>query len=237
MYNSLNPVFSGDNKGVFSAQISYGKLKKAGGLNIEVIDWDRIRKDDLIGLANIEPSQLLNFVKSSKPSSIQLQVPLGRKETEAGFIDLDIQNAESSEDCGIGSKDPSEAFTQDPVSMSREFSRDPAEVSEATAEPTLNDMIHFSFKILSCRNLCKEFAYDKMKKAGGLDIAVIDWDAVGSSDTIGLANIPPSRVLAMAESGKPDSIRLRVPHGRREKTAEYIVLTIKNVVEESDDDW
>lgn len=76
-----------------------------------------------------------------------------------------------------------------------------------------------------------------MKKAGGVDIAVLDWDAVGSDDTIGLANIPPSRVLAIAESGKPDSIRLQVPRGRKEKTAGYIVLTIKNVVEESDDDW
>jgi hypothetical protein len=81
-----------------------------------------------------------------------------------------------------------------------------------------------------------ETVYRELKKAGGVNLEVVDWDAVGRNDLIGFANIAPCRVVELAECGKPSSIKLQVPPGRKDKMAGYMILTIRNVVEESDDD-
>mmetsp|Transcript_26251 Transcript_26251/g.63968 ORF Transcript_26251/g.63968 Transcript_26251/m.63968 type:complete len:266 (+) Transcript_26251:174-971(+) len=150
---SLNPVFSAGKENEFSAPINYGELKKAGGLSIEVVDWDRIGSDDLIGFATIEPPRLLELSKCPKTSSIELQVPPGRKETEAGFIDVvifdpknrdNLENEPQTKKDKVKSKDPSESTAEE--------SKDPA---EATAEPSANETIQLSFKVSSCRNLLK----------------------------------------------------------------------------------
>jgi len=82
-----------------------------------------------------------------------------------------------------------------------------------------------------------EMAYRELKSADGLRVEVVDWDAVGANDPVGFATIAPARVLEMAEGGKPTSVQLQAPPGRKEKSAGYMILTIAHPVEESDDDW
>ena len=89
---SLNPVFEEKDNHTFSAKINYGELTAAGGIFIEVKDWDRVGTNDLIGLATIDPARVLGLARMGKPTSIKLEVPKGRKETDAGFITLCIQD-------------------------------------------------------------------------------------------------------------------------------------------------
>jgi len=91
---TLNPVFGPHHDNEFETEIVYRDLEIAGGMNIEVKDWDRVGGNEKIGLANIPPSRVLELAKSGKPSSIQLEVPPGRKETHAGSIILAIRNTE-----------------------------------------------------------------------------------------------------------------------------------------------
>jgi hypothetical protein len=84
-----------------------------------------------------------------------LQVPPGRKETEAGFIDHTIQDAESSHE----SESESQAVEtngkkKDPEAISR-APTDPDATLEAIAEPSANHNMHLNFKIVPCRDLLK----------------------------------------------------------------------------------
>ena len=148
----LNPVYGPGDNISFTAKLKYGELKKTGGLRIEVKDWDRIGNNDLIGHATIEPSQLLDFSKSGKTSSIQLEVPPDRKETDAGIIDLKIDDPEFTE---VSFTEVSERESEDtkPKAASSP-SEDPPEISDCD-DPEMNETLHLNFKVVSCRNLLK----------------------------------------------------------------------------------
>lgn len=268
---TLNPVFGPGENNVFSAKINYGELKKAGGLIIQVKDWDRIGNNDLIGFSTVEPSQLLEFSRSGKTSSIKLQVPPDRNETsDAGFIDLAIDDPDREKE---QAKKPSQTTSSDPP-------EDPSEVLDADDDPEMNEKLQLNFKVVSCRNLLKgdvsssdpyvkfllgkkelhrtknllntlnpvfgpqhrnefntEIVFRDLVQANGVTIEVMDWDAVGGHDIIGYVDISPEYLSELTESGKPTSIQLQVPAGRKEKTSGYMILRIQYAEEESDDEW
>ncbi|CAJ1942204.1 unnamed protein product [Cylindrotheca closterium] len=145
---TLNPVFGTQHDNSFSKQINYGVMKAVGGIGIEVKDWDRIGNDDLIGLATIKPVQLLDFVKSGKPTTIRLDVPPGRKETEGGFITLCVQDVGDSD-----SSDSDVEETTDEVVASLPNLDFRTSVAESMGEgPPLYDK-ELMIEIMACRHL------------------------------------------------------------------------------------
>mmetsp|Transcript_16701 Transcript_16701/g.40711 ORF Transcript_16701/g.40711 Transcript_16701/m.40711 type:complete len:993 (-) Transcript_16701:32-3010(-) len=153
LLKTLNPVFGHQHDNQFTAQINYGDLAKAGGVNIEVKDWDRIGNNDLIGLANIEPAKLLSAAKIGKPTTFRLEVPPGRSEKDAGFITLCVMDiSDDSDGWSSESSGPEKAIDDDVVAPlpSMDFRNSVAE-SMGVAPPSYDK--EMLIEIMSCRGL------------------------------------------------------------------------------------
>ncbi|KAL3927850.1 MAG: hypothetical protein SGBAC_012904 [Bacillariaceae sp.] len=151
MLKTLNPVFGTQHENAFSEKVNYGVLKAVGGISIEVKDWDRIGTNDLIGLCKIPPAELLELAKNGKLRTVRLQVPPGRKETDAGFITLSVQDI--GDDSDGWSSSESEKAPDDNVAAplpNLDFRTSIVDAMGTSHPPYDKELF---IEIMSCRNL------------------------------------------------------------------------------------
>eukprot|EP00546_Thalassionema_frauenfeldii_P020474 CAMPEP_0178902658 /NCGR_PEP_ID=MMETSP0786-20121207/4727_1 /TAXON_ID=186022 /ORGANISM="Thalassionema frauenfeldii, Strain CCMP 1798" /LENGTH=1315 /DNA_ID=CAMNT_0020573949 /DNA_START=59 /DNA_END=4006 /DNA_ORIENTATION=- len=144
---TLNPVFDASSKSKFILDCQYQELVDAGGLELDIKDWDAgFRGNDRLGSVVIPPTDLLN---PQEEKEYAITPPPGgtkylKEQTDAGFVTISYRSAADNEVVCSPSKIFSGVFHKE------EDTNGTKVLVDENAFPEDKDIL---IEIVSCRNL------------------------------------------------------------------------------------